>query len=54
MLYDDLIYSAYIVKAQTASMLYTDPRTNTRYLLNMIDTPGHIDFNYEGNPLYFT
>jgi GTP-binding protein LepA len=36
------------VKAQTASMIYLDDRTNTRYLLNLIDTPGHIDFSYEG------
>eukprot|EP01041_Mallomonas_annulata_P011891 gene11891-24915_t len=35
------------VKAQTASMIYVDKRTNIRYLLNLIDTPGHIDFSYE-------
>lgn len=35
------------VKAQTASMIYEDKRTNERYLLNLIDTPGHIDFSYE-------
>lgn len=40
------------VKAQTASMIYTDERTNTKYLLNLIDTPGHIDFSYEGNCPY--
>lgn len=33
------------VKAQTASMFYT--RNNITYLLNLIDTPGHVDFNYE-------
>lgn len=33
------------VKAQTASMLY-DYQGQT-YLLNLIDTPGHVDFNYE-------
>lgn len=35
------------VKAQTASMTYDDERTGIRYLLNLIDTPGHIDFSYE-------
>ncbi len=33
------------VKAQTASMLYT--HNNSPYLLNLIDTPGHVDFSYE-------
>ncbi|HSW76291.1 MAG TPA: translation elongation factor 4 [Candidatus Saccharimonadales bacterium] len=33
------------VKAQTASMLY-DYQGQT-YLLNLIDTPGHVDFSYE-------
>jgi GTP-binding protein LepA len=33
------------VKAQTASMLY-DYNGET-YLLNLIDTPGHVDFSYE-------
>lgn len=35
------------VKANTASMIYH--YNNTPYLLNLIDTPGHIDFSYEGN-----
>ena len=33
------------VKAQTVSMIYT--YKGTEYLLNLIDTPGHVDFSYE-------
>src|SRR3972149_3408891 len=33
------------VKAQTASMFYT--YEGNTYLLNLIDTPGHVDFTYE-------
>lgn len=33
------------VKAQTASMIYE--HKGTKYLLNLIDTPGHVDFSYE-------
>ncbi len=33
------------VKAQTASMFYE--HNGTTYLLNLIDTPGHVDFTYE-------
>jgi len=33
------------VKAQTASMFYE--HNGTTYLLNLIDTPGHVDFSYE-------
>jgi elongation factor 4 len=35
------------VKAQTASLIFNDARNGQRYLLNLIDTPGHIDFAYE-------
>ncbi|PFH54152.1 hypothetical protein AMATHDRAFT_135267 [Amanita thiersii Skay4041] len=33
------------VKAQTASMLHQ--HENKQYLLNLIDTPGHVDFSWE-------
>src|SRR5262249_30540964 len=33
------------VKAQSASMFYT--YKGQTYLLNLIDTPGHVDFSYE-------
>jgi hypothetical protein len=38
------------VKAQTASMIFEDTREGVvggRYLINLIDTPGHIDFSSE-------
>ena len=34
------------IKAQTAALEYTS-RDGTHYLLNLIDTPGHVDFSYE-------
>lgn len=35
------------VKAQTASMFFQHQTSAERYLLNLIDTPGHVDFSYE-------
>ncbi|KAI9915771.1 hypothetical protein PsorP6_007227 [Peronosclerospora sorghi] len=35
------------VKAQTASMIYRDASNGETFLLNLVDTPGHVDFSYE-------
>lgn len=35
------------VKAQTASIIHRHKITGEPYLLNLVDTPGHVDFAYE-------
>ena len=35
------------IKLQPARMTYTSNKANTTYELNLIDTPGHVDFGYE-------
>jgi len=35
------------VKAQSCSLLYKDAKSNEDYLINLVDTPGHVDFSFE-------
>jgi len=35
------------IKMQPVRMEYSSPKDNQKYILNLIDTPGHIDFSYE-------
>lgn len=35
------------IHSQSASLVYTRPSDGQSYLLNLIDTPGHVDFGYE-------
>lgn len=35
------------VRAQSSSMFYDHPGDGKRYLLNLLDTPGHVDFTSE-------
>ena len=35
------------IKAQTVRLLYESKKNKKKYILNLLDTPGHVDFSYE-------